>query len=140
MILLDTVVLSELRKQRPAPAVLRWLKKQEDTDIFLSVVSLGEIERGIEKRRHADPQFARALEIWLEELLRLYGERILPVTTPVARLWGRLSAQLGHEGADLLIAATARHHGLAVATRNVRHFIPAKVAVINPFEDKASKA
>lgn len=120
MILLDTVVVSELRKRQPSPALVNWLAGVQDGDLFLSVVSIGEIERGIEKRRQAEPAFADALTRWLERLLHLYGDRVLPVTPAVARRWGVLSARLGHEGADLLIAATALTHGLKVATRNVR--------------------
>ena len=134
MILIDTVVLSELRKKQPSAKVVRWLSAQRDSDLFLSVVSIGEIERGIEKLRQDDAAFAEALTRWLEDLLRLYGDRVLPVTATIARRWGRLSAQLGHDGADVLIAATALSHGLKVATRNVRHFAPTGVEVINPFD------
>ncbi len=134
MILIDTVVLSELRKKQPSAKVVRWLSGQRDCDLFLSVVSIGEIERGIEKLRQDDAAFAEALTRWVEDLLRLYGDRILPVTSTIARRWGRLSAQLGHDGADVLIAATALSHGLKVATRNVRHFAPTGVDVINPFD------
>lgn len=132
MILLDTVVLSELRKRNPSPGVSNWLRRQGDSELYLSVVSIGEIERGICKV--ADADFARSLTHWLEELLRLYADRVLPVTAPIARRWGKLSAELGHDGADLLIAATALCHGLTVASRNVRHFRPTGVAVINPFD------
>lgn len=134
MILLDTVVLSELRKTCPDPAVLGWLRQYQDHELFISVVSVGEIERGIEKQRGRNPVFADALTTWLNTLLALYGDRILPVTPEIARLWGRLSARLGNEGADLLIAATALSHALPVATRNVRHFAPAGVTTVNPFE------
>lgn len=134
MILLDTVVLSELRKTHPSPQVVAWLSSFRDSDLFLSVVSLGEIERGIEKKRHDDPAFATALTCWLEDLLRLYGDRVLPVTPAIARRWGSLSAQHGNDGADLLIAATALVHGLQIATRNVRHFAPLGVGIVNPFE------
>ncbi len=134
MILLDTVVLSELRKRNPAPEVVNWLSGFRDSDLFLSVVSIGEIQRGIEKNREADPAFAESLTRWLEDLLRLYGDRVLPVTPAVSRRWGVLSAQAGHDGADLLIAATALTHGLKVATRNARHFAPTGVGVVNPFE------
>ena len=132
-LLLDTVIVSELRRARPDPGVTRWMSKQADDQLYLSVVTLGEVERGIEKRRADDPQFAATLEAWLENLARLYADRILPVTPAIARRWGRLSAQLGHDGADLLIAATALTHGLAVVTRNTKHFEPAGVAVVNPF-------
>ena len=134
MILLDTVVLSELRKPRPSPAVVRWLSGQRESELFLSVVSLGEIERGIEKKRSSDPAFAAILERWLDDLVNLYGDRILPVTPAIARRWGSLSARIGNDSADLLIAATAITHGLKVATRNVRHFAPTGVSVVNPFD------
>ena len=132
MILLDTVVVSELRKTRPNPRVISWMRGLRETDVFLSVVTIGEIERGIRKVRDSD--FAVALTRWLEDLLRFYGDRILPVTPDIARRWGRLSADIGHDGADLLVAATAAAHGLTVATRNVRHFAPTGVNVFDPFK------
>jgi predicted nucleic acid-binding protein len=97
-------------------------------------VTIGEIERGIERRRGADAAFAEALESWLDRTVSIYGNRILPIDAAIARRWGRLSARLGHDGADLLIAATALEHGLTVVTRNVRHFKPTGVAVIDPFQ------
>ena len=133
MFLLDTVIVSELRKKRPDVGVVRWISKQQDDQLHISVVTLGEIERGIEKRRKGDTEFADALAAWLESLIRLYADRIIPVTPSVARRWGRLSAQLGHDGAHLLIAASALTHGLAVVTRNVAHFEPTGVSLINPF-------
>ncbi|NTV95359.1 MAG: type II toxin-antitoxin system VapC family toxin [Thiobacillus sp.] len=133
MFLLDTVVLSELRKRDRDPGLVRWVGEQRASDLFLSVVSIGEIERGIARQRDRDPVFADQLAGWLDRLLHLYSDRILPVDLNVSRRWGRLSAGLGHDGADLLIAATALEHGLAVATRNVRHFEPTGVATINPF-------
>ena len=105
---------------------------QRITDLYLSVVSLGEIERGITRERHWDPTFSRMLAAWLDNVLALYHTRILDVDLPTARRWGRLSAALGHEGADLLIAATALEHGLMVVTRNVRDFEPTGVPVLDP--------
>lgn len=134
MILLDTVVLSELRKREASPGVVRWLMGFRDSDLFLSVASIGEIERGIEMKRRSDSAFAESLTRWIEDLLRLYGDRVLPVTPAVSRRWGILSARLGNDSADLLIAATALTHGLQVATRNIRHFTPTGVDVINPFD------
>ena len=81
----------------------------------------------------SNPTFARALALWLDSVLALYGDHILPVDVASARRWGRLSNVLGHDGADLLIAATALEHGLTVVTRNVRHFEPAGVKVLDPF-------
>lgn len=131
MILLDTMVLSELRKRRPHPKVVAWLRPQPADQVFISVVSLGEIERGI--HRTADRTFAESLTLWLDELVRFYADRILPITPDIARRWGRLSAELGHEGADLLIAATAASHRLTVVTRNLRHFKPTGVMLVDPF-------
>ena len=133
MFLLDTVIISELRKRQADKGVLGWVSVQQESQLFLSVVTLGEIERGIEKRRKADPVFADELAAWLESLVHLYADRILPVTPSVARRWGRLSAQIGHESADLLIAATALSHGLTVVTRNTAYFAPTGVGLINPF-------
>lgn len=133
MILLDTVVLSELRKRQPAPQVTAWLSNQKDADLYLSVVSIGEIERGIRQCERQDPAFARILTEWLDGLLLDYADRVLPITPAIARRWGTLSAKIGHDSADLLIASTALCHGLTVATRNVRHFAPTGVDLINPF-------
>jgi predicted nucleic acid-binding protein len=131
VILLDTVVLSELRKRRPNERVVTWMRGLRESEVFVSVISIGEIERGIAKAD--DPAFAAALDSWLARLLHLYADRILPVSAEVARRWGRLSAELGHDGADVLIAATAACHGLTVATRNTRHFRATGVPVIDPF-------
>ena len=133
--LLDTVVLSELRKAKPSRKVLQWFRAQKNESLFISVVSIGEIERGIERSRKTDAEFAAELDQWLETLLGVYGDRLLPVSANAARLWGRLSAKLGHDGADLLIAATALSHGATVVTRNVKHFVPTRVQVFNPFDD-----
>ncbi|MBA3033123.1 MAG: type II toxin-antitoxin system VapC family toxin [Gammaproteobacteria bacterium] len=135
MYLLDTVIISELRKRKTDTGVLRWISSQSDEQLFLSVVTLGEIERGIEKQRKLDPDFADELSVWIESLANNYADRILPVTPVIARCWGRLSARLGHDGADLLIAATALTHGLTVVTRNISHFKPAGVAVLDPFNE-----
>ena len=132
--LLDTVVLSELRRAKPSRKVVQRIKAQKAENLF-SVVSIGEIERSIERARKSDAEFAAELEHWLETLLNLYADHLLPVSANAARLWGRLSAKLGHDGAELLIAATALSHGATVVTRNVKHFAPTGVQIINPFED-----
>lgn len=133
MFLLDTVVLSELRRRERNPGVAHWIAGQRPSDLFLSVVTIGEIERGIVLQQGRNAEFATSLTVWLDKLLHLYADRILDIDTPVARRWGRFSAQIGHDGADLLIAATAEEHGLTVVTRNVRHFEPIGVAVLNPW-------
>lgn len=133
MFLLDTVVLSELRKRRRDPGVAAWIERQRTADLFLSVVTVGEIERGIALMRARDSRFADALAAWLDRALALYGDRILPFDLPAARRWGRLAAATGNDGADLMIAATALEHGLTVVTRNVAHFAPAGVPTLDPF-------
>ena len=132
MFLIDTDVLSALRRRERNPGIVQWVSKQRSTDLFLSVVSVGEIELGIARKHGRDPGFARDLAGWLDSVVRLYGERILAVDLSAARRWGRLSGALGHESADLLIAATALEHGLTVVTRNVRHFEPTGVPVLDP--------
>ncbi|MCP9941945.1 type II toxin-antitoxin system VapC family toxin [Cyanobium sp. ATX 6E8] len=134
MFLIDTMVLSELRRRQRDAGVVAWVREQRQEDCFLSVVSIGEIERGIARKRVNDPAFAAQLAGWLDQLLRLYGDRLLPVDVGVARRWGQLSASVGHDGADLLIAATALEHGLTVVTRNLRHFQSTGVATVNPWQ------
>jgi predicted nucleic acid-binding protein len=133
MFLIDTVALSELRRRRRNPSVVAWFERQRTTDLFLSVVTIGEIERGIARQRATDPDFAAALAAWLDRVLALYGERILPFDLRTARRWGLLSALLGNDSADLMIAATALEHGLTVVTRNVSDFAPTGAAVLDPF-------
>jgi predicted nucleic acid-binding protein len=136
MFLIDTVTLSELRRRRRDSAVAEWFKRQRGSELFISVVSIGEIERGIVRQRATDKAFADALAVWLDKVLALYGERILPFDLQTARRWGRLSAALGNESADLMIAATALENGLAVVTRNVADFEPTGVTVVNPFRPR----
>ncbi len=87
--------------------MVAWIAHQRPEDCFLSVVSVGEIERGIARRRATDLRFAQQLADWLNQLLRLYGDRLLPLDVGVARRWGLLSAEIGHDSLDLLIASTA---------------------------------
>ena len=134
MYLLDTVVLSELRKRRRNTHVVNWIGAVTPADLFLSTVTVAEIELGIERQRAIDPAFAAELARWLDITLRTYGERILPLTVAIARRWGRLSAQTGNRELDLAIAATALEHGLTVVTRNVSHFAATGVTILNPFE------
>lgn len=133
MYLIDTVVLSELRKKRRDVNLVAWFEGQRASDLFVSVVTIGEIERGVARQRVTDPVFAAALAVWLDRVLALYVDRILPFDLRSARRWGMLSAALGNESADLLIAATAVEHGLTVVTRNVSDFEPTGVRILDPF-------
>ena len=132
MYLLDTDVLSDLRRSERNPSVARWVEQRRSSDLYISVVTVGEIERGIAQRQRHDPPFAQDLALWLDRVLAWYSDRILQVDAATARRWGQLSATIGHEGVDLIIAATALEHGLTVVTRNVRHFEPTGVPVVDP--------
>ena len=132
MFLIDTDVLSALRRRDRNPEAVRWLEAQRTSDMYISVVTVGEIERGITQQQRHNPPFARELSLWMDRVLAWYGDRILPVDVATARRWGQLSATLGHDSADLLIAATGLEHGLTVVTRNVRHFEPTGDPVVNP--------
>jgi toxin FitB len=138
MYLLDTVVLSELRKSPPRrnANVIAWLASVSPDDLFISAISIGGIERGIERQRAVDPAFATVLSEWLDVVLRHYDERILPLGVDIARRWGRMSAQIGNNGLDLAIAATALEHGLTIATRNVSDFAATGAALLDPFEPR----
>lgn len=133
MILLDTMVLSELRKARPHEGLVSYLKNQPPESIFLSAMTIGEIEAGIEKQRGIAPGFADELAQWLALMELQFASFILPVTPVVAKLWGRLCVQTGNKGIDNLIAATALCHNLMVVTRNVKDFEPTGVRVFDPF-------
>lgn len=137
MYLIDTMVFSELYKRQRHPGFIEWLEDRTENLFFLSTITIGEVECGVERQRQRNPAFAEALGSWLQRSIEIYDARILPVTTNIARRWGRLSSRIGNAGPDLLIAATALEHGLIVATRNVRHFIPTGASVENPFGDPA---
>ena len=133
MYLLDTDVVSALRRPDRHPAPTAWLTDQRPSDLYMSVATIAEIERGIARQTSQDSTFAHELAAWLERTLAGFADRLLGVDVPTARRWGRLSADLGHNNADLLIAATALEHGLTAVTRNLRQFEPTGVPVLNPF-------
>ena len=133
MFLVDTDVLSALAKRRRHAHVEAWFAGQRSGELFVSVISIGEIERGIALQRRKNSDFAAMLATWLDQVLNVYGDRVLPFDLASARRWGQLSAALGHRGADLQIAATALEHGLTVVTRNVSDFEPTGASVLDPF-------
>jgi len=139
MYLIDTIVLSELRKPHRDARLAAWIERQRTTDLFVSVVTIGEIERDIARQRTTDSDFATAHAAWLDRMLALYGERILPFDLRIVKRVGQLSATLGNNSADLLISATALEHGLTVVTRNVSEFEPTGVAILNPFGSQPSR-
>jgi toxin FitB len=131
MFLIDTNVLSEARRGTPAAA--RWLRSVDPATIYLSVITLGEIAKGIALKVRTDPAAATTLNVWLGRLQRDHADRILPVTDHVALEWGRLAAQRPRPVADGLIAATAAVHHLAIVTRNTGDFADTGLPVIDPW-------
>jgi toxin FitB len=132
MFLLDTNVVSELRKPKPHGAVVQWIQEAAETDLYISAVTIGEIQSGIELTRDQDAAKALELDRWLELLAASFN--VLPMDASAFREWARLM----HRASDTLyedamIAATARVHKLIVVTRNVTDFKPFGVSVVNPF-------
>ena len=136
--LIDTNVISEVRKGARCDAnVAAWYAAIEDDDLYLSVLVLGEIRRGIERARAGEPAKARALEQWLSVVSRSFGNRILPVDQRVAEEWGRMRAKRSAPVIDALLAATARVYDLTLATRNTADVAGLGAEVVNPFEATA---
>jgi len=131
--LLDTNVISELRKARPHGAVVAWLNSMGEGRLFLSAVTLGEIQAGIERTRRQYPAKANEMESWLEQLPASY--QVLPMDTACFREWGRMVDRKPLEWLeDGMIAATARVYHMIVATRNERDFRQLEVPTFNPFK------
>lgn len=133
MYILDTNVISAVRRPDRAPKVAAWLQGKAEHDLFISVITLGEIERGIRQQQSRDPAFAADLRAWLDRTVLLFSDRLLPFDAEDARIWGRLSAEIGNNGADLMIAASALRHAAIVVTGNTSDFAPTGCALENPF-------
>lgn len=130
--LLDTMVISETRKPRPHGAVTSWLQSLPIDQVYLSAVSVGELQAGVEATRKHNPAKAGEIELWMEELALSYT--ILPMDVPCFREWARLMQGRPDDVLeDMMIAATARVHGLALATRNLRDFDHVEIELFNPF-------
>lgn len=131
--LLDTNVLSETRKKQPDPGVLTWLSKVRASELFVSVLSIGEIRYGIERLARRDAVQAEALGRWLDQLTAAYGDRIVPVTMEIAHEWARLSVPDRLPVVDGLLAATALVNGWTLVTRNTADVESTGVRLLNPF-------
>ena len=133
--LIDTNIISEVRKgERCDPHVAEWYESIADADIYLSVLVVGEIRKGIERARPNNPAQASALEKWLTDVVRSFAERILPIDQVVADEWGRMSAKRSLSTIDALLAATAKVNGMTFATRNMSDVVNLGVPVVNPFD------
>ena len=136
--LLDTCAISEYAKKAPAAKVIAWLDEQDETSLFISVVTLGEIEKGILKLRATDASRSQKLTAWLGLVEQRFSGRILPLDTAALHVWAQLSANAELAGKPLpvmdgLIMATAQCHGLTVVTRNVQDFAHYP-QVLNPWD------
>ena len=136
MYLLDTNVISELRKPKPHGAVVAWVQSIEDKDLFLSAVTIGEIQAGIEITREQDNAKAQHIEQWLDLVASSYN--VLPMTADIFRTWAKLMHRTSDTlYEDAMIAATAKRHNLIVATRNIADFKGFEVKLLNPFDGEA---
>ena len=134
MYLLDTNIISELRKPKPHGAVLEWYQNLTDEELHISAVSIGEIQAGIELTREQDKKKADSLELWLQQVSSAHN--VLPMRGSTFRLWAKLMhSQSNTVEEDAMIAATAIEQQLIVVTRNIRDFKRFKVELLNPFED-----
>jgi predicted nucleic acid-binding protein len=132
--LLDTNVVSELRKPKPHGAVVSWIQNLQDDQIRLSAVTIGELQAGVELTRRQDARKAAEIEVWVDQLADSY--QLLPMDADCFREWARLmEGKADHLLEDAMIAATARVHQLTVATRNERDFASLRVPLLNPFKN-----
>ena len=132
--LLDTNVVSEARRPQGNANVKAWLASAPASSLYLSVLVVGEIRRGIEQLRRRDPVQARVYETWLTRLGLDYADRILPITVEIAEQWGRISVPNPVPVIDGLLAATAHVRGFTLVTRNTADFVRTGIRLLNPFE------
>ena len=139
-ILVDTCVLSECVRKKPNARVVNWLQGQDESSLYISVIVLGELARGVAKLKESSNK--RRIQAWIyTDLINRFRGRVLPVDERVALEWGRISGKAAAGGVQIpmaygLIGATALVHGLNVATRNVSDFVPTGAAVFNPWTDE----
>ncbi len=142
--LLDTCVISECIKKNPEVNVVSWMNQQQATDLFLSIVSVAEIKKGIYKIKPSQPQKAVLLQNWLNAIELEFSQRILPLSSDVLGQWARLSALTEIQGnklavMDSLIAATASSYDLTLVTRNTEDIKHCGLKIFNPFSNSSSK-
>jgi len=131
--LLDTNVISELRKPHPDPGVDRWFAGVDPNDLFLSVLVVGELRQGVERLARRDPAQAAPLERWLQELMSSFTDRLVPITAPIADRWGRLNVPNPLPAIDGLLAATALEHDWTLVTRNEADVVSTGARLLNPW-------
>ncbi len=131
--LLDTNVVSEARRREGDSRISTWLASVPSDDLYLSVLVVGEIRRGVERLRRRDPAQAGVFEIWLDELQRRFAERVLPIDLETAEEWGRIGAGDPVPVEDGLMAATAKVRNMVFVTRNTAHVERTGVRLLDPW-------
>jgi predicted nucleic acid-binding protein len=131
--LLDTNIVSEMSKRTPNAGVLAWFDAAEDTDLSISVITIGEIRKGIEQKRRTDPGRAERLERTLHIIRTDYRGRMIPISEDVAEEWGRMCMVYPNHPVDNLLSATAKIHGMTLVTRNIRDVELHDISCFNPF-------
>ncbi|MEI6340137.1 MAG: type II toxin-antitoxin system VapC family toxin [Verrucomicrobiota bacterium] len=138
--LLDTNIVSELRKEgRADSGLMAWFEVEPEEGMFLSVVTLGEIRKGIERLRPRDSSQAHGLELWLGRLKKQFAGKLLPITPEISDRWGRMQRGRPLPIVDSLLGATAIEHDLTLVTRNETDFAGLGIRVLNPFSQSATK-
>ena len=132
--LLDTNIVSELRKKRPAEEVLRFVEKTPPVNLYFSVLTVGELQKGLAAKRQIEDPGAKSLQQWVDELEIAFGARVLTVDALTARLWGTWAADRSRAVVHTLIAATAVQRGMVLVTRNVRDVHDLPVQILNPWK------
>ncbi len=132
--LLDTNVLSETRKKQADPRVISFLAAAEPSPLYLSVLTLGELKKGVALKKRSDPDGAKRIASWVDGLELSFADRILGIDAATAKLWGELSAQRSRPVIDTLLAATAVVHGLTLVTRNTADVEDTKAKLLNPWK------
>jgi toxin FitB len=132
--LLDTNVLSETRRKQADPNVIAFLNSLDASSLYFSVLTLGELRKGVALKRQSDPDAAKQLAAWVDGLELSFADRIFGIDPAVARLWGELSAERPRPAIDTLLAATAAVHDLTFVTRNTRDVQDIKVKLLNPWQ------
>lgn len=133
--LLDTNIISETRRSRIDKGVADFLGRSHANSLFLSVLTLGELRKGVAIKRKTDPVTAKALGAWVDELEETFADRIIHIDAAVAKLWGELSADRSRPVIDTLIGATALAHGMVLVTRNGKDLAGLDVALLDPFAE-----
>lgn len=132
--LLDTNVLSETRKRLPDQNVITWLQQRDQTELYISVLTLGELAKGIARRRQTDQPAAASLAHWLDGIELLFSDRIIPINPAIARVWGELNVDRNLAVIDSLLAATAKVRDLILVTRNIKDIETTGVRYLNPWD------